>query len=185
MPCTGESGTEHGGDFPKPLPALWPFLPQPPPHHHRGQGAWNERLHSLPWLLVFSFGIGTFFFLTSALAAFLLHLFPLISCGNVVCVCGGGRVALLSVLQGPVLEEGGWRKVWASLPLLCQVGVRGPRFSTSHAHTPPPLPCVVFPNPQWSPKMAASSTVAQLKAWWSLATWQGSRQASEGGQCCV
>lgn len=33
--------------------------------------------------------------------------------------------------------------------------------------------------------MAATIIVAWPEAWWSLVTWQGSRQASEGGQCCV
>lgn len=70
----------------------------------------------------------------------------------------------------------GWRKVWASLPLLCQVGVRGPPFSTSRACTHIPSSSLCGSSQPTVGSMMATSIAAQLEAWWSLVTWQGSRQ---------
>lgn len=81
------------------------------------------------------------------------------------------------------MEKGGGGAEF--FPLLIKVGVRGPLFSTSHAHTRLHFPCVVFPQPTMGSRMAATSTVPWLEAWWSLISWQGDRQVSEGGQCCL
>lgn len=88
---------------------------------------------------------------------------------------GTWRVGLLSALQGPVLEEGVEKGLGIS-PSALPGGVRGPPFSTSRACTHIPSSSLCGSSQPTVGSMMATSIAAQLEAWWSLVTWQGSRQ---------